>query len=85
MKKIDQLVSLVLDQSFASNKNKNVMVPLCVSSLFQIVGNCNAELLASESCRRHIENHLGSKRALEGARGEAQKISGVFIMYIVIT
>ena len=35
--------------------------------VFQLASNCKAEFQAYESERRHIENQLGSERALEGS------------------
>ena len=38
-----------------------------------------------ELSRRHVENQLRSKRALEEGWGEALKICGAFIVHIAVT
>ena len=53
--------------------------------VFHLASNCKAEFQGSESWRRHVENQIGSKRALEGVQAEAPINCSAFIGSLAIT
>ena len=52
--------------------------------VFHLASNCKAEFQGSESWRRHVENQIRSKRALEGVQAEAPINCSAFIGSLAI-
>ena len=51
--------------------------------VFQLAGNYKKEFYASKLCRKHVENQLGSKRALEEWVGFGEKSEKLRCFYCV--